>query len=164
MATLSQDDRDLIARHPLDKTLYHLHKPLRDAEQSHTSTSSLHGDAADDSQDGDQKAISRLLSALMGAEVALDLRSKPSSRDVVSELAALVRRVRKGDFSYAHYRPLVRLVIQKASDFEIWSAVLDLITTLSRVTPPPSVPNVFMIRRSLIPLLHSKVVNKLGIW
>lgn len=78
----------------------------------------------------------------MRAEVALDLRSKTSSRDVISELAALVRRVQKGDFGYAQYCPLVRLVIQNASDFEIWNAVLNLIATLSRATPA-SVPSVF---------------------
>ncbi|RMZ90674.1 hypothetical protein DV736_g2093, partial [Chaetothyriales sp. CBS 134916] len=141
MATLSQDDRDLIARHPLDNSLDYLEKSLREVEQS--STSSRHGNATDMSEDGRQKAISRLLSALMGAEVALDLQSKTGSREVAAELAILFGRVRKGDFNYDHYRPLVKLVIQKAADFEIWSAVLDLITTLSRVTPPTSIPTTF---------------------
>lgn len=113
MAALSQDDRELIARYPLDNSLHHLHKPLRDAEQSYTSTSSPHGDTTDVSEDGHRKVISRLLSALMGTEVALDLRLKASGPNAVSELAALVRRVQKDEFSYAHYRPLVRLVIQK---------------------------------------------------
>lgn len=125
MAALSQDDRELIVRHPLDNSLHHLHKPLRDAERSYTSTSNLHGEATADSQDG-RKAISRLLTALMGAEVALVLRLRTNNRDVAAELAILFGRVRKGDFNHDHYRPLVRLVIQKASDFEIWSAVLDL--------------------------------------
>ncbi|RMZ89596.1 hypothetical protein DV736_g3180, partial [Chaetothyriales sp. CBS 134916] len=143
MATLSQDDRDLIVRHPLDNSLHHLEKSLRDAERSYTSASSLRGDATDDSEDGRQKAISRLLTALMGQETALDLHSRVSNRNVASELATLLGRFRQGQVSYAHCLPLVRLVIQKASDFDIWSAVLDLITTLSRVTPPASIPTAF---------------------
>jgi len=158
MAALSQDDRDLIARHPLDSSLHHLHKPLRDAEQSYTLTSSLHGDATNDSQDDRRKAISRLLTALMGAEVALVLRLKTSSRDVATELAFLFGRVRNGDFNYDHYRPLVKLVIKKESDFEIWSAVLDLVTTLSRVTPPASVPTAF----DDTPLTHSSASQQGG--
>lgn len=45
----------------------------------------------------------------------------------------------------------MRLVIQKASDCEIWSSVLDLITTLTRVTPPASVPTAF----DNTPITHS---------
>ncbi|RMZ85501.1 hypothetical protein DV736_g6579, partial [Chaetothyriales sp. CBS 134916] len=141
MATLSQDDRDLITRYPLDNSLDHLEKSLRDVQQSSTSSRDSH--STDISEDGRQKAISRLLSALMGAEVALGLQSKTSSREVAAELAILFGRVRQGDFNYDHYRPLVKLVIQKAADFEIWSAVLNLITTLSRVTPPAIIPTVF---------------------
>ncbi|KAH7038964.1 FunK1 protein kinase [Macrophomina phaseolina] len=84
----------------------------------------------DDSKEGRKKAISRLLSALMGTEVALDLRLKASGLNVVSELA---------------------LVIHNASDSKIWSAVLDLITTLTRVTPPASVPATF----DSTPITHS---------
>jgi hypothetical protein len=57
-------------------------------------------------------------------------------------MARLFERVRKGDFIYTYYRPLVKLVIQKASDYDIWTAILNLITTLSRVIPisPASLP------------------------
>ncbi|KAF2458841.1 serine/threonine-protein kinase Sgk2 [Lineolata rhizophorae] len=139
--TASRHDRDRIARHPLDNSLHHLHKPLCDAEQSSTPTSSLN--ATDDTQNSHRKAISQLLYVLLGTEAALDLRSKTSCRDVAAELSSLFGRVRDGEFKYDSFRPLVRLVIQKKSDFEIWSAVFDLITKLSRVTPFPSVPTGF---------------------
>ncbi|KAH8751100.1 hypothetical protein F5883DRAFT_472292 [Diaporthe sp. PMI_573] len=134
MATLSEHDRDIIARHPLGGSLDHLRKSLQDAEQSYSSISSPHGDA-DNSEQDHQKTISRLLTSLMGAEAALILRSKVSSRDVASELALLFGR----------------LVIHKASDSEIWSTVLDLIATLTRVTPPASVPATF----DSTPITHS---------
>ncbi|KJZ69638.1 hypothetical protein HIM_10977 [Hirsutella minnesotensis 3608] len=151
MATLSEHDRDIIARHPLGGSLDHLKKSLQDVEEHSVSISGSRDDAVDISADDGQKAISRLLTALMGAEAALNLRSRISSRDVASELALLFASVRKGDFTYSYYRPLVRLVLQRASDSEIWSAVLDLISTLTRVTPPASVPATF----DSTPITHS---------
>ena len=56
----------------------------------------------------------------------------------MSELLDICKRVRKNDFSYDDYRPLVKLVVQKAVDVEIWSSVLDLTAEISRVTPPPT--------------------------
>ncbi|EEH48140.2 uncharacterized protein PADG_04224 [Paracoccidioides brasiliensis Pb18] len=55
-------------------------------------------------------------------------------------IPALFTCLQDGDFSYEHCRTLVRLVIQKATNFEIWKAVLDLIATVSRATPPASMP------------------------
>ncbi|EFW14915.1 conserved hypothetical protein [Coccidioides posadasii str. Silveira] len=49
--------------------------------------------------------------------------------------------LRQCDFNYDHYRPLVRLVLEKAPDTDIWRAVLDLIDT--RETTPSSVPRSF---------------------
>ncbi|KAM4061091.1 kinase [Hirsutella rhossiliensis] len=68
----------------------------------------------------------------MGTEAAFILQSKISSRNVASELALLFGHIQRGDFNYNYYRPLVKLVIQEAPDSEIWSAVLDLNTTLTR--------------------------------
>ncbi|KJZ74259.1 hypothetical protein HIM_06265 [Hirsutella minnesotensis 3608] len=150
MATLSEHDIELIARDPLGGSLDHLMKSLQDAEQSCSSKSDPHDDANNFEQDR-QDIISRLLTTLMGTKVAFRLLSKTSGRDVASDLALLFSRIRKGDFTYSYYRPLVRLVLRKASDSEIWSAVLDLITTLTRVTPPESVPATF----DSTPITHS---------
>lgn len=73
---------------------------------------------------------------------AYRMRSKVSSHNIPLELALLFERVQKGDFNYVDYRPLVALVIKGAPNLEIWTAVLDLISKLSRATPPPSVPPV----------------------
>ncbi|KAL8673853.1 MAG: hypothetical protein Q9168_001718 [Polycauliona sp. 1 TL-2023] len=140
MANLWQNDRDVIAEHPLDKCLDHLQDPLRKAEQNYRLGSLSYDGTVDSLDSGPQKAISRLLSALQGSEVALDLRSKTGHGDVASELSALFRRVRINQFNYEHYRALSRLVIKQASDVDIWNAVFDLIITVSRTTPPTSVP------------------------
>ena len=97
-------------------------------------------------------------------EVAFRLRSKTSSRNVASELALLSGRVQNGDHNYNHYRSLTRFVIQKVSDLEIWSAVVDLITTLSRVTPPASLPTAFDDTPIIYSSASKQDVEQLGSW
>ena len=143
MANLSQNDRKIIAERPLDKCLDHLREPLRRVEQNYKPSSLPYDDAVNRFDPDPQKAISRLLSALLGHEVALDLRSKTGSQDIASELSAFFRRVRNGNFKYEHYRALSRLVVKKAPDVDVWNAVFDLVTTVSRTTPPTSIPTSF---------------------
>ena len=140
MANLSQNDRNIIAEHPLDKCLDHLRDPLQKAEQRYKPNSLSHHDVVDGADPDPQKAISRLLTTLMGCEVALDLQSKTGSGDIASDLSGLWRRVRNGNFNYEHYRALSQLVVKQASDVNIWNAVFDLINTVSRTTPPTSIP------------------------
>jgi hypothetical protein len=151
MADLSQNDRNIIAEHPLDKCLDHLQDSLREIEQNYKPGPLSYDGAVNSSDQGPQKAISRLLSALLGHEVALDLRSKTGNGDIASELYTLIKRVRNGDFSYEHYRALSRLVIIEAPDIDIWNAVLNLIITVSRITPPTSTPLSF----DGTPVIHS---------
>ena len=139
MANLSQDDRNVIAKHPLDNSLDHLRDSLQ-AEQSYEPSSTSYDAAGDNRGQGPLKAVSRLLNTLQGHDVALTLRSKIAAGDLASELYNLFRRVRNGDFNYKHYLALSRLVVRKAPDVDIWNAVFDLITTVSRTTPPTSIP------------------------
>lgn len=140
MANILQNDRAIIAEHPLDTCLDYLLEPLRKVEQSHKSSSLSYDGAVDGPDSGPQKTISRLLHTLQGHEVAFNLRSKTGSGDIASELFALSRRVRDGTFNYEHYRALSQLVVKQASDVDIWNAVFNLISTVSRTTPPTSIP------------------------
>ena len=140
MVNLSQEDRTIILEHPLDDSLDHLQDALRKAERSYKPGVISYDGGVDRYDQGLQKATSRLLSALMGSDMALYLPSKTGNRNVASDLLRVRERVQKGDFHYEHYRPLSRLVIKKASDIEIWNAVFDLVITLSRISPPASVP------------------------
>lgn len=70
MANLSASDRNIIAEHPLDTYLDHLREPLRKAEQDYRPRSISHDGAVDRPDSDPQKTISRLLSALLGHEVA----------------------------------------------------------------------------------------------
>ena len=140
MAKLSQNDRNIIAEHPLDTSLDHLREPLGKTEQSYKTRSFSFDGAVDDPDLGPQKVISKLIYTLQGHEVALELRSKIGNNDIASELSELFKRVRNGRYNYEHYRVLSRLVIKQASDVDIWNAVFDLIATVFRTTPPTSIP------------------------
>ncbi|KAA6407381.1 MAG: hypothetical protein FRX48_08929 [Lasallia pustulata] len=140
MANLSPDERVIIANHPLDISLHYLQDPLRKIEQSYK-PGSLSYDGAVDSLNSPQKVISRLLHTLQGHEVALNLRSETENGPIAFELSTLFGRVVKGNhFSYEHYRALSLLVIKQAPDVDIWTAVLNLIITVSPTTPPTSIP------------------------
>jgi hypothetical protein len=119
MANLSQDDRTVIAKHPLDDCLDPLRDSLRKAEQSYGPSSTSGNGAGDTRDQGPSKAVSRLLYILQGHDVALTLRSKTGAGDLASELSTLFRRVRNGDLNYQQYRLLSLLVINKASDLDI---------------------------------------------
>lgn len=106
MANLSQNDRTILVKYPLDSSPDHLREPLRKVEQDYEPGSIPHNDAVDTSDSGPQNAISRLLPALQGHEVAFKLRSKIGSGDIASELYTLFRRVRNGNFNYEYYRAL----------------------------------------------------------
>jgi hypothetical protein len=134
MVDLSQENRNTISENPLNDALDHIRSALQESEQFYKC-----GPTSAENAEVRKKAVSRLLSALMGHEVALDIYSSVANRNVASELATVIGRVRRGDFNYEQYRALSQLVIKKAPDVDIWHAVLDLITSLSRLTPPESI-------------------------
>ena len=102
MANLSQDERTIITKHPLNNSLDHLQDLLRKVEQTYEPGSFSDDGAVEASNQGLQRATSRLPAALMSHEVALDLRPKTGIGDVASELSTLFRRVRNGSFKYQH--------------------------------------------------------------
>ncbi|TPX23944.1 hypothetical protein DIZ76_013287 [Coccidioides immitis] len=147
MAKLSPDENAIIRKHPLAKSLDDLHGLLQEAERTYELCFISYHDAVDSFDQLFQDATSKLLYVLLGEEAALNIRSRISDGNVASDLANLFTSLQRGNFSYNHYRRLVRLVIQKPPstesqnvetwNFDVWNAVLDLINTASRGTPPP---------------------------
>lgn len=140
MATLSQDDHDIVAKYPLDTSFDHLQESLQNMQQSNRSNTFLFDGGADDPNSERHETISKLLLALMGHKVAYNLHSNIGGGNIATELSKLFGLVQSGRFNYEHFRALSQLIIKKASDVEIWSAVLNLILTVSRATPPASIP------------------------
>ncbi|EER42840.1 conserved hypothetical protein [Histoplasma capsulatum H143] len=147
MAGLSQEDREFIKNHPLTNLADPLRGALQEAERIYESRLVSYDGAVDSLDQLYRNVISKLLSALQGEEAALNIRSRISNGNVGSDLANLFTSLQRTNFSYNHYRRLVHLVIQrplhtesqdiKTWNVDIWKAVLGLIDTISRSTPPP---------------------------
>ncbi|KAL2371887.1 hypothetical protein RJ035_001594 [Blastomyces gilchristii] len=135
MADFSEDDHVVILKYPLNDSLDRLQKLLQEAEHHYNHVTMESSEACHD-------AVSKLLTTLMGEKSAFHLRSPASDKNVASELSRLFTYLQNDDFNYEHYRALIRLVIEKATDVDIWKAVLDLIVT-SRSTPPTTIPPSF---------------------
>lgn len=133
MPSLSQLDSSVVARFPLDDGLQFLQDRLRDVDESRDGSGSI-----------GQAAVSLLLTALMGQKAAYHLSSKTcSGGNLAGELLKVLNRVQTEPFIYDRFRTLSLLVISRRSDVDIWTAVFDLISTFSNVTPPPSAPASF---------------------
>lgn len=143
MARLSQAELSVITKYPLADSLDRVRGLLQEAERPSLTSSYDGGNDEEDPDELRQAAVSKLLIALMGEKAAFNLKPRTSSKNVASELSRLFTRIQEGDFCYEDYRSLAQLALQKASDSDIWNAVLDLITTISRATTPTSIPPSF---------------------
>ncbi|KAI1932670.1 hypothetical protein LOZ65_000659 [Ophidiomyces ophidiicola] len=138
MVPLSDDDIKIIKKHPFNHSLSRSRRQLQDVDWSYAMATSLDGTDKQKLQD----AVSNLLIALIRTDAAFKLPSKISNLEVAAELFSLLQGVRKSDFNYIYYRPLVSLVIERRSDYQIWGGVFNLIarfskvTTMSATTPP----------------------------
>ncbi|KKZ65096.1 hypothetical protein EMCG_01336 [[Emmonsia] crescens] len=147
MAELSHDENAIIKKHPLTNSLGQLSNLLRDAEKIYESRLISYNGADDGLDQLYCNTISKLLATLQAENAAYNIRSRMSNKNMVSDLAHLVKFLQQGHFCYDHYRALVHLVIQRPPAAEtcnveiwnvsIWKAVLNLIVTISRATPPP---------------------------
>ncbi|KAG5289424.1 serine/threonine protein kinase Sgk2 [Histoplasma ohiense] len=142
MVDLSQDDRDIIKRYPLNDSLDKVGDLLQEAEKVYNSRLMFYDGAFDSLDHLYRSATTKLVYALQGTDAALNLSSQINDQKADSDLANLYTHLRKekGGFSYNPYRALVRLVIQKAPDVDIWKAVHQVIETVSQLTPPATVP------------------------
>ncbi|KAH8743883.1 serine/threonine-protein kinase Sgk2 [Diaporthe sp. PMI_573] len=118
---LTQQAIDIISDRPLNDALDHFRDRLRD-----------------DVNDPRQEDVASLLLALVGSKAAFNLPAPDGSGNVAAKLFSVQQDVRGSAVKLDQFRPLVRRVVDKSSDIDIWSAVFDLITAVSPSTPPPS--------------------------
>jgi hypothetical protein len=107
MLSLSQLDRNVVARFPLDDSLQFFHDRLRVAE------------SRDESANRAQSEISILLTALMGQKAAYHLSSKTGSGSLAAELLKALNRIQTEPFVYDRFRTLSLLVISCRPDVDI---------------------------------------------
>ena len=121
--TLSEKHLQTISERPLNDTLDPLRDRLRDTNE------------ADDPVLDD---VARLLVALFDTPAAFSLPSPDGSGNVAVKLSAIHQRVRGGLVELGQFCPLIRHVLNKSPDIDIWEAVYTIIENHSDITPPPS--------------------------
>ncbi|CAH0054794.1 unnamed protein product [Clonostachys solani] len=121
---LAQQAIDIILKRPLNDTLEHCRRKLGDLHDTKPR----------------QEDVASILGALVVSPVAFSLISPDGNGSIAARLLSIAQLVRGGGTGadLDHFRPLVRHVAANSPDIDIWSAVFDLITTLSPSTPPPS--------------------------
>ncbi|KAM4056518.1 kinase [Hirsutella rhossiliensis] len=120
---LSEQRIKIISDRPFDDTLNHIRDKLRDFNEPDVLR---------------QEDVASLLGALVASPAAFSLLSPDESGSVAVRLLSILQHVRGGGVKPELFRPLVRRVIARAPDIDIWDAVFSLIDTLSTLTPPPS--------------------------
>jgi hypothetical protein len=118
---LSQEAKDIISKFPLEDALDRVRHRLCDSDDANP-----HKDD-----------VASLVGALFCSLAALKLPFPDGSGDVATKLFHIYRHVWEGLVKPDHFCGLVRHVVSKSSDLEIWEAVFDIIKNLSALIPPP---------------------------
>ncbi|KAI3340362.1 serine/threonine-protein kinase Sgk2 [Ustulina deusta] len=119
---LSQQAKDVISELPLKDTLDHIRHRLCDSDIANPR----------------QEDVTNLLSALVISPTAFSLPFPDGNGNVAAKLFPIQQQVRGGLVKPDHFCALVRHVVSKSSDLDIWEAVFNIIDNLSALTPPPS--------------------------
>ncbi|KAG6123142.1 hypothetical protein E4U13_000383 [Claviceps humidiphila] len=131
MADLTEDERVIISKTPLGHSLDDVREALRNAE----------GDAQGEAFDAERsdpwlEAVSELVIALLASRACRRLTSRiENRRHLASNLVDIRTRLDKHELPSQVVRPLLQLVLNQASDIEIWTAVIAVIATLNKDTP-----------------------------
>ncbi|KAG6093687.1 hypothetical protein E4U30_004095 [Claviceps sp. LM220 group G6] len=131
MADLIEEEPRIILDNPLGHSLDSVREALRNAE----------GDAQGEAFDAERsdpwlEAVSELVIALYASRACRWLASKiETRRHLPRNLGDICTRLEKHELPVQVFRPLSQLVLNQASDIEIWTAVIVVVTTLNKDTP-----------------------------
>ncbi|KAG6098806.1 hypothetical protein E4U14_007400 [Claviceps sp. LM454 group G7] len=127
MADLTEDERGIISENSLGHSLDDVREALRNAE----------GDAQGEAWLG---AVSQLFTALFASRACLRLASRIENRYyLMSNLGLIATRLQKHELPIQVFRPLSQLVLNQASDIDIWTAVISLVDSVVE-SARPSIP------------------------
>ena len=87
--------------------------------------------------------VANLLGVLVTSPAALDLPAPGGNGDIAEKLFYLRREVRAGVIKLDQFRPLVRSVVDKSTDIDIWESVFNTVETFSALSPPSSIAPTF---------------------
>lgn len=120
--TLGEEQIKIINKHPLRDALEHFRQKLCDSDDS----------------DLGREDIASLLGTLVISTAAYILPSPDRSNNVAAKLFSIQQHVKGGRANLEQFLTLARCVVANSPDIDIWSAVFDLITSVSPSTPPSS--------------------------
>ncbi|KAI4592130.1 hypothetical protein KJ359_011505 [Pestalotiopsis sp. 9143b] len=119
---LREEHVEIVSERPLGDSLDNIRGKLRD----------------NNAEDLRQDDIAGLLGALIVSPAAFSLPSPDGSGNVAAKLFSIQQQVRAGVVKLDQFLFLVRHVVDKSSDIDIWQVVFNIIETLNPLTPPPS--------------------------
>ncbi|KAG6091235.1 hypothetical protein E4U30_007390 [Claviceps sp. LM220 group G6] len=136
MADLIEEERRIILDNPLGHSLDSVREAFRNAEE----------DAQGQDLEAERsspwlEAVSKLYAALYASRACQWLASRiEKRRHLSSNLRDICTRIEKHELPIQVFRPLSQLVLNRASDIDIWTAVIAVAATQNTDTPPTYQP------------------------
>ncbi|KAG6221742.1 hypothetical protein E4U26_005784 [Claviceps purpurea] len=136
MTDLIEEERRIILDNPLGHSLDSVREALRNAEED------AQGKAFDAERSNPWlEAVSELVIALYASRACRWLASRiEKRRHLPSNLGDICTRLENHELPIQVFRPLSQLVLNQASDFDVWTAVIAVIDTQNKDTPPTYQP------------------------
>ncbi|KAG6181527.1 hypothetical protein E4U36_004017 [Claviceps purpurea] len=132
MTDLIEEERRIILDNPLGHSLDSVREALRNAEED------AQGEAFDAERSNPWlEAVSKLVIALYASRACRWLASRiEKRRHLPSNLGDICTRLENHELPIQVFRPLSQLVLNQASDIDIWTAVIAVIDKQNKDTPP----------------------------
>ncbi|KAG6074484.1 hypothetical protein E4U15_006122 [Claviceps sp. LM218 group G6] len=131
MADLIEEERRIILDNPLGHSLDSVREALRNAKEDAQGQ-----DLEAERSDPWLEAVSELVIALLASRACRRLTSRiENRRHLASNLVDIRTRLDKHELPIQFVRPLSQLVLNQASDIDIWTAVIAVVATLNKDTP-----------------------------
>ncbi|KAG6289530.1 hypothetical protein E4U09_004950, partial [Claviceps aff. purpurea] len=131
MADLTEEERSIILSNPFGNSLDSVREALRNAEED------AQGEAFDAERSNPWlEAVSELVIALYASRACRWLASRiEKRRHLPSNLGDICTRLENHELPIQVFRPLSQLVLNQASDIDIWTAVIAVVATQNKDTP-----------------------------
>ncbi|KAG6266240.1 hypothetical protein E4U47_005952 [Claviceps purpurea] len=132
MTDLIEEERRIILDNPLGHSLDSVREALRNTEED------AQGEAFDAERSNPWlEAVLELVIALYASKACRWLASRiEKRRHLPSNLGDICTRLENHELPIQVFRPLSQLVLNRASDIDIWTAVIAVIDTQNKDTPP----------------------------
>ncbi|KAG6127548.1 hypothetical protein E4U38_006209 [Claviceps purpurea] len=136
MTDLIEEERRIILDNPLGHSLDSVREALRNAEED------AQGEAFDAERSNPWlEAVLELVTALYASRACRWLASRiQKRRHLPSNLGDICTRLENHELPIQVFRPLSQLVLNQASDIDIWTAVIAVIDKQNKDTPPTYQP------------------------